>query len=87
MYVVGGESESGRHLRVNYSLTDGDGDTASATSDAPISVTIQDDGIAVDVAQATTGEDSENFVTLDTLVLDELIQSDRGPDSNGDGLE
>ena len=70
---------------VSYSLTDGDGDTASAISAAPISVTIEDDGIAVDVAQATNGEDSESFVTLGTLVLDELIQSDRGPDSNGDG--
>ena len=83
MFVVG-EGESGG-IFVNYSLTDGDGDTASAISDAPISVTIQDDGIAVDVAQATNGENSDSFVTLDTLVLDELIQSDRGPDSNHDG--
>ena len=83
MFVVG-EGENGG-IFVNYSLTDGDGDTASAISDAPISVTIQDDGIAVDVAQATNGENSDSFVTLDTLVLDESIQSDRGPDSNHDG--
>ena len=84
--VVGGESESSSGgIFVSYSLTDGDGDTASAISAAPISVTIEDDGIAVDVARATTGENSESFATLGTLVLDELIQSDRGPDSNHDG--
>ena len=37
------------------------------------------------MAQATNGENSDSFVTLDTLVLDSSIQSDRGPDSNRDG--
>ena len=79
MHVVGGEGEIGTGgIFVSYTLTDGDGDTANATSNAPLSVTIQDDGIAVDVAQATSGEFSGGLVTLNSLVLDESIAGDRG---------
>lgn len=82
MSVVGGEGDGG--IFASYELTDGDSDSAGAISDAPLSVTVEDDGIGVDVGLATSGEGS-GTVTLDTLVLDESINSDRGSDSDGDG--
>jgi hypothetical protein len=52
----------GGGIFVSYELTDGDDDSVAATSAAPLSVTIEDDGINVDVAQATTGEGSASTV-------------------------
>ena len=71
MFVVG-EGESGG-IFVNYSLTDGDGDTASAISDRPMSVSIQGRRHRRRCGAGDNGEDSDSFVTLDTLVLDESI--------------
>ena len=70
--LVTGEGGSGG-IFAGYSLTDGDGDTASAISAAPLLVSFEDDGIGVDVAQATVPDTSGTFVTLDTLTLDETI--------------
>src|SRR4029078_8248048 len=86
MFVVGGEGQDGGGLFVSYEVTDGDDDSVAATSAAPLSVTIEDDGINVAVAQGETVEGCGSpVVSLDTLFLDESIAGDSGPDSNSDG--
>lgn len=86
MLVVDGHNDPSSlgGIFASYSLTDGDGDKASATSAHPLQVGFQDDGINVNVAQATTGED-QHLVTLAPLTLDESIGGDPAGAGTSDG--